>query len=254
MQNQIRFTSFKLNNNKSEKVIADNDGYFQIILGGINIHNTRGDFYTAENLKKLFEESSALKRRIANGSLKSEVGHPIKEPGMSNDDFLLRWLTINDTNICGHISEIWLDNEAIKDQSAVGAIAVVGKVKPSGIFASVLESAFANPKENVAFSVRGFTEDKNVGGKKMRTLKTIITYDHVNEPGIPPANKFYSSNKNIGVSSESIYDNFLTDSHMKKLREIAEENNIAAEHIDKGLIEDIRTCLPRNTKPIFTRW
>jgi hypothetical protein len=63
-------------------------------------------------------------------------------------------------------------------------------VKPSGAQGAFLKEQLENPKENVCFSIRSFTDDYYEKGVLCRDIKNIITFDYVNEPGIHIAEKF----------------------------------------------------------------
>jgi hypothetical protein len=69
-------------------------------------------------------------------------------------------------------------------------IAIIAWVKPSGPNGPALEASLDNPNENVCFSIRSFTDDYRERGITRRVLKTIVTWDYVNEPGIAVAEKF----------------------------------------------------------------
>ncbi len=258
----IRFSSFKINNVKEGQIQASGDGYYEAIIGGLNIHNSAGAFYTYEGARELFEGSGTLRRRIQSGSLKGEVGHPIKEPGMTGDQFLERWIEIRDTNICVQYADIWLDTDRIKDEQGRGIIAVVARLTPSGVHGDMLKKSLENNKENVAFSVRGFTEDKQIGNTKMRTLRTVITYDNVNEGGISVANKFKTAQSGLGnLSGESLiatpmFDKILTENDLRCIeRRLNDQGNgLTGENLLNSLQDDLRQILPRNSKPIFTKW
>lgn len=221
--NAVRFTCTSLaGTNKVGQLKIDTNGYRLITLGGLNVYNSAGQFYEYEGAKALFEQSSSLMRKIKRGVLKSEIGHPKQLPGMSDDAFIRRCLSIHESETCAHIKEVFLDFESVKDEQGKPVIAIMGWVKASGVKGDFLERSLANPDENVCFSIRAFTDDKRVGGVTRRVLKEIITWDYVNEPGIGIAEKFKSpalemfdtdmsrhsieramSNSKLGVATES---------------------------------------------------
>ena len=113
----------------------DSDGYYTVVLGGLNCYNSAGEYYVADNVIDMFRESSVFMRRVKNASLFSEVGHPRRVPGMSFNDFYSRIIDIVDTNICGHISEVSLDmafGQKNPELKSPEMIAIMGKVKPAG--------------------------------------------------------------------------------------------------------------------------
>ncbi len=192
----VKFTGTVLPNiNKKGVLTPDSNGYYTFIVGGLNCFNSAGEYYTAKGASQLFEGSSHLMRRISNGALFGELGHPKKDPAMSMEDFYKRVFTLDEQNICCHFSEIWLDFAYGKNTPSANnpdLVAIMAKVKPSGVHAKALEDSITNPQENVAFSIRGITDNKYRNGRVERTLTQIITWDRVIEPGIKMANKWAS--------------------------------------------------------------
>lgn len=178
--------------NKVGLLKPDANGYYELVLGAYDFHNEAGAFYPLEPLKKLMENSSPLMRRIRDGYVKSECGHPRMTPGMSDRDFLMRVCDIQETNVCAHIKSIELDDERVMHNGQKVA-AIIGMVKPSGPKGDALEKSLSNPDENVAFSVRSLTNDYwTPAGKLIKEVDEIITWDLVNQPGINVANKYRS--------------------------------------------------------------
>lgn len=172
----------------------DADGYYTVVLGGLNCYNSAGEYYVADRVIDIFRDSSVFMRRVKNGALFAEVGHPRRLPGMSMADFYARIIDIDDKNICAHISEVSLDlkfglkNPDLKNPEM---IAIMGKVKPAGNQAETMKLSLENRKQNTAFSVRGITTNHERNGRVERELTRVITFDHVVEPGIKPACKAF---------------------------------------------------------------
>lgn len=178
-----------LHTNKTGILRADAAGYYEVVLGGLDIANSVNAYYPYEPAKVLFETSSQLQRRIRNGCLKGEYGHPKRQPGMSDRDFLARILEIRESEICCHIREVSLIKD-FKDKDGRSCVGIIGLVKPSGPKADALAASLENPHENVCFSIRSLTHDEYQRGRLIKTLKTIVTWDLVNEPGLHIANKY----------------------------------------------------------------
>lgn len=178
--------------NKKGELKPDSDGYYTVVLGGLNVYNSAGAYYPLASAKALFEESSTFMRRVKSACLKAECGHPKKTPGMSMRDYLGRIMQIEETNVCCHIAEIWLDHENVKDESGRTVVAIMGKVKPTGPRGDALKAALDNPKENVCFSIRSLTDDRIEAGVLTKHIKNILTFDWVTEPGISFAKKYHS--------------------------------------------------------------
>lgn len=182
-------------NTKSGKLKADADGYYTVVVGGLNVHNSSGAYYTLKGAEQLFNDSSILMRRVRNKGLYSENGHPVQKQGMTDKQYFSRLLTIREGNICNHIAELWLDDSLHKAKPRLlerGAVAIMAKIKPYGAQKDVVADAISNPHQNLCYSVRGFTKDSIVAGTTHRMLKAIVTFDHVYLGGISIANKFNS--------------------------------------------------------------
>jgi hypothetical protein len=192
----LKFTETVFTDKDKKGVLKpDGDGYYSIVLGALNTYNSANEYYTSEGVLELFESSSILMRRIKNGYLYAELGHPKKIPGMSMEDFYNRILTIEETNVCSHISSLTLDFNFGKKNPEFGndkMIGIIGLVKPAGPKANALQLSLENPKQNTAFSIRALTENKHRNGRVERSLTSIITWDHITEPGISIACKAHS--------------------------------------------------------------
>lgn len=194
MSGLIKFTATKLSSRGKQGVITpDGDGYRTMIVGGLNAFNSAGEYYVLDGAKALFEESSSFMRRIKNGCLKGEVGHPKPSPGMTPTTFMDRVCSIDDRNVCVHFKEVWLDptyRPPTDTPTNSGIVPIMAKLKPSGPHGPALEAALNNPSENVCFSIRALTRDSRVGRVNHRTLVFIQTFDWVIEPGISIANQW----------------------------------------------------------------
>ena len=191
--NSVKFTCTALSGKNKQGIIKpDENGYYEMVVGALDIYNSAGQFYVFEQAKELFNSSSQLMRRVARGTLKGEYGHPKLQPGMSNEQFANRVLTIDEQSTCCHHKEIRLDFDNVKDSAGKPIIAIISKVCPSGPNGPALEKSLNNPNENVCFSIRAFTDDYREGMVTKRVLKTIVTWDFVTEPGISVAEKYKS--------------------------------------------------------------
>ncbi len=189
--NSIKFSCTALQGtNKVGNLPKDENGYYTVVLGGLNMFNSYGAFYVYEEAKALFEGSSHLMRRVKDGVLRGEYGHPKRSAGESDREFMVRVNSLHEQAICCHFKEIWLDFDLLKTKDDAGIIAIMGKVKPSGAFGPALEKSFQNKDENVCFSIRSFTEDFVIAGQHKKILKEIVTWDYVNEPGLHVAKKW----------------------------------------------------------------
>jgi hypothetical protein len=189
--NSVKFSCTSLaGTNKVGNLKRDENGYYEVVVGALNVFNSAGQLYVYEQAKELFEQSSQLMRRVQRGALRGEYGHPKMLPGMTNEQFANRILSIYEENTCCHHRDITLDFERVRGEDGRPVIAIISKVCPSGPMGPALERSLNNPAENVCFSIRAFTDDYRDGGIYKRVLKNIVTWDLVNEPGIAVAEKF----------------------------------------------------------------
>ena len=250
----VKFTETIFSDNEKKGILTpDSDGYYTIVMGALNTYNSAGEYYTAEGALQLFENSSHLMRRIKNGSLYAELGHPKKAPGMTMEQFYNRIITIDETNVCGHISELNLDFNYGKNNPKFNnpdMIGIIGKVKPAGSQASALQLALENAKQNAAFSIRGLTENKYKNGRVERILTNIITWDHVIEPGIAVACKAHTPGLET-ISRESLTITEVTDTIIDKsiLRKVLNNSmtHIATED-SRTMYNDILKSLEKSKK------
>lgn len=230
-----------LGTNKTGKLTPDEDGYYTLVLGALDVFNSAGAFYPLGPAKALFENSSSLMRRISSGNCKGECGHPKKEPGMSMRDYLARIMRIEETNVCCHFKEVWLDDQAVKDKSGRSVCAVIAKVRPSGPQGPALKDALENPNENVCFSVRSLTNDFSQGGILHKNIKTIVCWDWVTEPGISVATRWNSP------ALESFEEVEFTSAHLEQVAQVDRSSSIGLESSGGLGVEDLRHDLGWDT-------
>lgn len=243
--------------NKSGILTPDSDGYYTVVVGALNSYNSAGEFYTAKDTVQLFDNSSHFQRRIKSGALYAELGHPKKQLDQSMESFYNRVVSIEETNICGHFSEIWLDFNFGKEHPELNSpelIAIMAKVKPAGAKANALQLAFDNPKQNAAFSIRGLTENKYVNNRVERRLTNIITFDHVTEPGISIADKIMAPGLEHRMATEAFQMRETTDTIVDRavMKQVLARQltHVGMESSNRELFNDIlRTLDKGNTKP-----
>lgn len=252
MSNSVRFQCTALaGTNKAGILRKDEKGYREVVVGALNVFNSAGQYYTFEHAKGLFENSSQLQRRVTKGNLFTELGHPKKLPGMTDDDFTRRILQIDEGNICGHIRSVDLDFNRVKDEHGKPVIAMLAWVGPSGPHGLALERSFDNPDENVCFSIRAFTDDYRHGGIVHRHLKTIVTWDKVTEPGISVANKW------MAPSLEELTSVLMSRGELSRAVEPSEVHGVATETAlitSHDLFRAMNWDDSRFQKPLYLDW
>ena len=232
MFSAIRFGCTSLVGTGKKGVLKpDNDGYYSIVVGALNVYNSAGQYYVYEEAKELFTSSSQLMRRIKRGVLRGEYGHPKRIPGMSDEQFAARIMSIYEENTCCHHAEITLDFENVRDENGNKVIGIVSKVLPSGPKGAALQKSLDNPKENVCFSIRAFTDDYTHRGIDQRILRNIVTWDYVTEPGISSAEKFKSP------ALEELSATTFTRGQLERTYNQSSLNGVATESVTLSLEE-----------------
>lgn len=250
----IKFTGAAVDAGKAGILTPDEHGYYEVMVGALNSYNHAGEYYTAQGAIDLFSKSSLFMRRIERGALYSELGHPKRLPGMSVEAFYNRVVTIEETNVCAHFSDIYLDVNYGKKNPQLNnpeLIAIIAKVKPAGPKAQALELAINNPKQNMAFSIRGLTDNKYENGRTNRTLTNIITFDFVIEPGIKTADKRYSPS--LESFSLQEMDNTTVDISVLK-RVLTERVEDVAFESNREVYQDILSSLSKPKASRLRNW
>jgi len=194
----LHFESTRLANRGKKGVLTpDEHGYYSMPVGALNTYNSAKEFYVgSRDVVALFEKDSLLQRRIAGGYVKAEEGHPKFMPGMSVDDYIDRLYMIEETRVCAHFRKISLDftfGSRFPEYNCPNMIGVIGEFCPSGPYGDALKKSMDNPHENVAFSLRSFTDDYDNHGRVERYITQVINYDRVTEPGVFTSNKWDSA-------------------------------------------------------------
>lgn len=252
MGNSIKFACTSLaGTNKVGNLKPDKDGYWELVVGALNIFNSAGQYYVYEQAKEIFQASSQLQRRVARGALRGEYGHPKMLPGMTNDQFANRVMSIYEENTCCHHKEITLDFDRVKDVDGKPVIAIISKVYPSGPHGPALEKSLRNKDENVCFSIRAFTDDYRDGGITKRVLKTIVTWDLVSEPGLAIAEKFKAP------SLESLTEHQFSRGEIERGLKPDTSGNIATESViltAGELFTSMGWVTDNFKKPSYLKW
>lgn len=201
MSNSVIFACTSLTGvNKVGNLKKTPEGYYEMVVGALNVFNSAGSFYPLRGSAELFHESSSFQRRVRRAALRGEYGHPKpmprsldpREQKLRDQEFARRNLSIYEENVCCHHMKIWLDFDRVKDKDGKSVISIMSLVAPNGPLGHVLEKQLQNPHENVCFSIRSFTDNTLRFGIEERVLKEIVTFDYVNEPGIATAEKFFA--------------------------------------------------------------
>lgn len=172
----------------AEKLKPDADGYYRVVVGGFDMENECGEHYfLTDAVKAMFEQGGIVRRRLDRGYLRGEYQHPVID-GMKLPAILKRLATIDTLLVSHHFKDLELVES--KDDRGRSVVLVYGMVTPSGPYADSLTRSLDNRAENVAFSVRAFSNRGIYKGRQGKLIRDVLTYDHVAEPGIRTANQF----------------------------------------------------------------
>jgi hypothetical protein len=192
--------------NKEGIIKPDANGYYRLCIGALNIYNSAGIWYDYEASKHLFDNSASFMRRMSAGNLYSEEDHPQWPIGGKFEDYVARIKRIDPKNICAHIRDI----EIVPGEIIAGkqVMLIYASVKPDRERGHLLKAALDNPDQNVCFSIRALCDDQYIGGRVVRTLTDVVTFDWVVEPGISKAHKYNSpaleAHSDIAIPVEAV--------------------------------------------------
>ena len=101
---------------KLGKITCGADGYYDMLAGGFDAYNSAGAFYDWNSAKPHFDNSSHFMRRVSSNALFGEDGHPTRIPGWTNDEWIVRILTVDPDRKSHHIKEIYIDPKGFKNK------------------------------------------------------------------------------------------------------------------------------------------
>lgn len=237
-QDRLIFTNTRLVLSGKKGILRpDSEGYYEFPIGAFNCRNSANEIYTADNIDRIFAESSAFMRKVSSGKLFGEWGHPRPYPNESPNQYMARASNVEDKDTCVFFKEIWNDPKAGKhftqykgiDESS---IITFGRLKPHGIKWEVLQRAIDDPNVNIAFSVRNLGRDRLYRGDTYVSVEEVITYDAVTEQGVA------SSEKHASMRLES-FKQVITPRVVEQMRTNLERGAIRMENADnvRSIIE-----------------
>lgn len=164
------------------------NGYYEIILGAFAAFGNGGWLYDANAALRYMQNDREFIQLLENRRLRSEWGHPRREPGMSDQQWFIRICEIMENNVSSHIRRIRVSMDTVKDERGRCVAAVIGEVRPSGPHEAAFGRMLENPDEDVNYSIRCFAH-KNFRNMT-KHINRIITWDSVFDPGIKVASKY----------------------------------------------------------------
>lgn len=189
----------------------DKDGYYDINAGAYGVFNESGIFYSSEGIEKLFDNTSVLQRRIQKGVVRSELGHPVYEPGMTEAMMEARHMEIREDRYCGHIRSAKL----VKSNDGKTFITRISII-PFGHYKSTLTDALQTKDANCFFSVRSCSNRRKVNGITVKYVHTIVNWDFVTEGGVGISNK-YDTNLDLESMSSGDINSIVTTEELMSI-------------------------------------
>lgn len=233
--------------NKVGELKPDSDGRYDMILAALEYPNSVGATYSLSSAEQFFKPGTPFMRKVENGQLRAEYGHPKAEDSPNDEAYFMRLLRIHEENVCAHISDLFIDYDGVVDRKTGKRVVVIrGKVKPCGPKGPFLKEMLDDPKQNVAFSLRCTTDIERSGFTVKKHFTQIITFDYVNEPGLALATKYNSPS----LESADIFDKVIS---YEELRNLADRRSHRySMESNEALSEIVRTITP--TKPALMTW
>ncbi len=183
------------------KPMNDGSGYTRMNSGGFNIPNRGGIVYRFNDyLKECMSPESDLNRRVSEGQVYCELGHPpqyffermqgqvVRTPITDIFQWINRLRTIEMPNVCAHIRRIHWEMTGGDRDPVNNAIELI----PFGTHKDWTADALANPDINFAVSLRSVTKPQKMGDM-VREVEYLSTYDVVVEQGVLRACKHLSA-------------------------------------------------------------
>jgi hypothetical protein len=247
--------------NKKGIIKPDANGYYEITVGGFNVHNYGGAYYPLGKAEQLFKDSGSLMRRIKAGCLRGELGHPRQE-SLGPSAYFKRLNEIHEDKVCAHFAEVRLDYDNYKSKSGFPMVAVIARVKPAGPYADTLQKSLDNPEEETCFSIRAAVVPEMEGGREVRYIEDIVTWDYVNEGGIAIARKYYSmALENMGGAVAELSDNLIVTPAMLHVAKQNVQTTMGLESNEMFALDSLEKRLgwsrPAETKfdrPRYLNW
>lgn len=202
---------------KLGKIRPDEDGYYDIpaaVIGKVSDNNT---YYVVDSVvKPLTDPNSMISRKLQDGKLFGEHGHPDLSQCDTKYKVVERLLKIDEKFVSHHFKSIYSG-----EKLEAGGMLLNAKIKPEGKYAHELQSFLDNPLVNTSLSLRGICDGRMVKDVQERTLKKLITFDNVLGGGYFEASQRYSAAayEAIQFSQEDINSLYLDHVAMETLND-----------------------------------
>lgn len=166
--------------------------YYKLRAGGFNILNRTGITYTLNQyVKECSREGSDFDRRVTNGQMYGELGHPkqyylekingqvVRTQITDVFEWIMRLKTMEESNLAMHIRKVHFIYTGGDRDPVYNDIEVCGY----GPWKDIFNDAMQNPDINGAISIRTVTKPQ-APGSTIREVDYWSTYDLVPEQGM----------------------------------------------------------------------
>ena len=176
---------------KKGLITPDANGYYVQVVGALASSSANGFDYpnNANNRNIINSPHGILQQRIQKKRLCGEYYHP-RPPGMSDLAWRARVAHIHEENVSHHIRKVYVEDTPTKLRDGRYVFLILAELKPSGPYGPALLASIKNPDEDVCYSIRAFSDESLNGINIAKHFKNVVTWDHVNDPGVDEASKF----------------------------------------------------------------
>lgn len=162
--------------------------YSEVLIGAVGAAGNGGWIYDERTAIDYMNNNPEFLSMMANRRMRSEWGHPVRAPGLSDPEWFERVCTMLESNWSSHIRKIHLTADLLKDEKGRAVIGIIGEVTPCGPHAVSFERIMDNPDEDLNYSIRSFA--KRCFSSYRKHITRIVTFDSVFNPGIAMISKF----------------------------------------------------------------
>lgn len=214
------------------------NNYSEVLVGAFGAFGNGGWLYDERSAIQYMQNNPEFLQLLAQKRLRSEWGHPVRTPGMTDIEWFERVNTLLESNWSSHIRKLHLSTDTVKDEKGRAVVAIIAEVTPCGPHAVQFERIMENPDEDLNYSIRSFARrDFNTQRKH---ITKIITFDSVWTPGIKAISKFNTPSMESGSVVANMLDE--TEFYLDGLRgEYNDASNDESFEHDQGMIKIINS-------------
>ena len=233
------------------------DGAFKVILGSLNSFNVHNELYAATGMEELLTVggyhsfASKLKRK----TIKGESRHPFREPGMTDTEFVNRNLIVDNTTASHHILEIMLEQTTEVEKPGTNVILIWAWIKPTdNDLGRSLKADLLDKSVNVCFSIRCFSVLRVIDGIPTRIITSIMTWDWVDNPGMPRSAKLGISASAASLTKEdSRHEIEMTEDLIESLKDLNASQGTTTENSGiTFMLEEVERLVKKDS--FIQRW